>query len=170
MKHKTGFGVGSASLLIIFVLLCVTCFAVLSLSAARADLRLAERAAQATRDYYEADSRATARRAAIEQLVDSAPGGGGSTGYFRTLRALLQAHDPTLELSGEGRLVVQFTEPVDERRMLSVSLEFSRTYGKARAQSTLLQWRVITAGETLPGGMVLPEGPGLWTGEGGLLP
>lgn len=58
MKRQWGIGVGSASVLIIFVLLCLTVFATLSLVSAQADLRLAERAAETTAAWYEADGRA----------------------------------------------------------------------------------------------------------------
>ena len=51
---------GGASLLVIFAVLALTIFALLSLSTVRADGRLSEASAQAVRDYYAADCKAQA--------------------------------------------------------------------------------------------------------------
>ena len=47
--------VGGISLLVVFAVLCLTVFALLSLSTVRADARLADTSAQATENYYAAD-------------------------------------------------------------------------------------------------------------------
>lgn len=46
---------GGISLLVVFAVLCLTVFALLSLSTVMADTRLADAAAQAVEDYYAAD-------------------------------------------------------------------------------------------------------------------
>ena len=51
---------GGASLLVIFAVLALTIFALLSLSTVRADGRLSEAANAAVQDYYEADCKAQA--------------------------------------------------------------------------------------------------------------
>lgn len=50
--------VGGASLLAAFAVLCLTVFALLSLTTVQADRRLADAAVQAVSDYYAADCRA----------------------------------------------------------------------------------------------------------------
>lgn len=50
--------VGGSSLLVIFAVLCLTCFALLSLSTVRASGRLGDAAAQSTAAYYQADCQA----------------------------------------------------------------------------------------------------------------
>lgn len=47
--------VGGSSLLVIFAVLCLTVFALLSVSTVQAEKRLSDRAAQAVTDYYRAD-------------------------------------------------------------------------------------------------------------------
>lgn len=47
--------VGGSSLLVIFIVLCLTVFAMLSLSSVQADGRLCKASAEAVRAYYEAD-------------------------------------------------------------------------------------------------------------------
>lgn len=56
MRKRKGLGVGSVSLVLIFSVLCLTIFALLTLSTARNDAALAERAAQSAQDYYAADT------------------------------------------------------------------------------------------------------------------
>lgn len=50
--------VGGVSLLVVFAVLCLTVFALLSLTTVRADVRLADASAQAVSDYYAADGQA----------------------------------------------------------------------------------------------------------------
>ena len=47
--------VGGSSLLVVFCVLCLTVFALLSLSTVQAEKRLSDKAAQAVEDYYRAD-------------------------------------------------------------------------------------------------------------------
>ena len=56
MRKRKGLGVGSVSLVLIFSVLCLTIFALLTLSTARSDAALAKRAAQSSKDYYAADT------------------------------------------------------------------------------------------------------------------
>ena len=49
---------GGSSLLVVFAVLALTVFALLSLSTVRADVRLGDAAAKAVTDYYAADTRA----------------------------------------------------------------------------------------------------------------
>ena len=60
MKKKTTFGlnVGASSILVIVVILCLVCFAGLSVASANADYQLSLKLANRTSDYYEACSQA----------------------------------------------------------------------------------------------------------------
>ena len=49
---------GGVSLLVVFAVLCLTVFALLSLATAQADVRLAEASARSVKAYYAADCRA----------------------------------------------------------------------------------------------------------------
>lgn len=57
-RKATGMQVGSASLVMVFAVLCLTIFAVLSVVTARGEWNLAEKSANAVTAYYEADCRA----------------------------------------------------------------------------------------------------------------
>ena len=63
MNKKESFSppaVGGISLLVVFAVLCLTIFGLLSLATVQADGRLADASAQAVTDYYAADCEAQA--------------------------------------------------------------------------------------------------------------
>ena len=66
-KRETPPAVGGSSLLVIFAVLCLTIFALLSLSTVQADHRLAEASYQAVQEYYEADTKAELILAKLRQ-------------------------------------------------------------------------------------------------------
>jgi len=69
-KNSTKFSlpmVGTSSLLVIFAVLCLTVFALLSLSSVQADQRLGDAAAKAVENYYAADTRAETILAQLRQ-------------------------------------------------------------------------------------------------------
>lgn len=68
--NKTNFrppALGGVSLLVIFAVLCLTVFALLSLSTVQADCRLADATTQAVSDYYAADMEAQTILANLRQ-------------------------------------------------------------------------------------------------------
>lgn len=58
MDKRSAPAVGASSLLVIFAVLCLTVFAMLSLSTVQADKRLSDASAAAALSYYEADTEA----------------------------------------------------------------------------------------------------------------
>ena len=57
-KEGAPFGAGVSSMLMLFVILCLTVFGVLAYMTARADNRLTFRSAEAVKGYYAADAEA----------------------------------------------------------------------------------------------------------------
>jgi len=77
-KSSAGFGTGSSSILIIFVLLCLVVFASLSLVSANSDQKLSQKLAARTQAYYAACNEAEMALAAL----DGALQGGGTAEDF----------------------------------------------------------------------------------------
>lgn len=94
--------VGGSSLLTVFAVLCLTVFALLSLSTVLADGRLSDLSAQAVTDYYEADCRA-------EEI-------------FAKLRA---GEIPAEVTEADG--VYSYACPVSDTQTLMVSVQEQRT-------------------------------------------
>lgn len=55
-EMKTNANIGSSSLILIFIVMCLATFGLLSLSSAKSDWKLAEKNARAVELYYKADS------------------------------------------------------------------------------------------------------------------
>lgn len=67
---------GAPSLILIFIVLCLAVFGLLSLSSAQGDKKLAERSAEAVRAYYEADSKGQRWLKEVDQILTEEMGKG----------------------------------------------------------------------------------------------
>lgn len=70
-KSSAGFGTGSTSILIIFVLLCLVVFASLSLVSANSDQKLSQKLAARTQAYYAACNEAETALAALDAALQN---------------------------------------------------------------------------------------------------
>ncbi len=61
--------IGTSSLILIFIILCLTIFGLLSLSSAGSDWNLARKNAQSVKGYYEADGQAVEFTAMVEEQL-----------------------------------------------------------------------------------------------------
>jgi hypothetical protein len=87
-KEKSAFGVniGSSSILLIFVILCLVSFAVLSIVSANADKKLSARVADRAADYYEACNKAEEVLSTIDdELLNAYNNSSGREEYFDTV-------------------------------------------------------------------------------------
>lgn len=69
-EMKSGANIGSASLILIFIVLCLGTFGLLSLTSAKNDLDLAERNAAAVSGFYQADAKGEEFRMEAERQVN----------------------------------------------------------------------------------------------------
>lgn len=117
-RRKTGsVFIGVSSLLVIFIVLCLTTFAALSLTSANADLKMARRAAQTVSEYYAADSRA------VELLVQADAAVGGESRAAAGRGGLLRAPGPAL--------VASYTVPISDAQELRVEVRYPGPGGRA---------------------------------------
>ena len=125
MKQKSrGMGVGTVSLIMIFSVLCLTVFAMLTLSTSSAEKVLADRTASFIKGYYEADSLATEVMADL--LAES--GEGSFPGTVRGVEIMY-------EQSEDGATFASFTCHVTDVQDLSVILNLEK------GGETVLQWK-----------------------------
>lgn len=127
--------VGGVSLLVVFAVLCLTVFALLSLSTVRADARLADTSAQAISDYYAADC------AAQEILA--------------RLRSGETPPEVTAQPEGSAGVRYAYACPISDTQELQVEVLLDGEGGY-----TVLRWQ---SGYTGP--WIEDEGPDLWGGE-----
>ncbi len=110
-REKSNFSppaLGGSSLLVVFAVLCLTVFALLSLSTVRADQRLGEASAKAVKAYYAADSQAQEILARLR--LGETPDGVAVSGDRYTYRCQIsetQALEVELQMDESGSFVVQ---------------------------------------------------------------
>lgn len=112
MHNKKGFGisVGLSSILIIIVILCLVCFAGLSIVSAAADYKLSNRLAERTTSYYEASSLANQKLADLDQA-------------FRTVYQECSSEEEYLKKIKESYTdSLTFSYAVSDTQALSVSV------------------------------------------------
>lgn len=114
--------VGGVSLLVVFAVLCLTVFSLLSLSTVQADRRLADASVRAVEDYYTADC------AAQEILA----------------RLRLGEIPESVSVQGDQYL---YSCPISESQSLEVTVEVDLD-----GSYTVLRWQAVPAGEWDGGG------------------
>ncbi len=143
MKQKRyGVNVGSSSLLIIFVVVCLVSFATLSIVSANSDYRLTKRMAERETAYYEACG--SAYRALSD--IDG------------TLQALYESSAGEEDFYAQAGHTKSFTYPVSDIQSLKVTIDIRYPVSDSDSFYTVTEWRVVTTGtlscdESLP---VLP--------------
>lgn len=109
-KKRFGISVGLSSILIIIVILCLVCFAGLSIVSAAADYKLSNRLAERTTSYYEASSLANQKLADLDQV-------------FRIVYQESSSEEEYLKKIKESYTdSLTFSYPVSDTQALSVSV------------------------------------------------
>lgn len=124
-KENAPFGAGISSLLMLFVILCLTVFGVLAYMTAQADSRLSARAAETVAAYYQADSAAEELLAQTDEAVFSL------SGETAEIQEALEALGYTVVLE-DGLLTAEYVIPVDETRQYLLRIVFDQPDGSYR--------------------------------------
>ena len=132
--------VGGISLLVVFAVLCLTVFALLSLTTVQADVRLSDASAQAVLDYYAADLKAQTVFACL-----------------RT-RSALPADASVQRVGGDGgedTVLLRYAVPISDTQELQVELSHSPD-----GTWTVLRWQSVPTGD-----WEYDDSLGLWDGD-----
>ncbi len=155
MKERTfsgGVNIGGMTVLVIFTLLCLTIFSVLSLASAQADHRLSQKSLEQTAQYYAADGKAEERlRSVSETLAEAAEESGNESGFWEKAAFLLG------EGFSSGDKTFSFQEKINDSMNLSVKLQI--VYGDP-PKAEVLQWQSVSTVE-----YEIDDTLTLWDGE-----
>lgn len=115
MKHNEhGIGIGNALILLIFMVVTLTVFSVLTLLTAKSEEERASTLSQSSLSYYEADFSATEKLGKISTLAKDA---------FSEDELITALSEMGVNaVSGAQGVEISFSEKIDDRRSLSVSL------------------------------------------------
>lgn len=132
--------IGFSSILVVFVMLALSTFTVLTLVSANADYKLTKTMAEGDTAYEEASNRAKTRVAELDRLLAERYETGGMLPASAVRRILPE--DMAMETSTEGCLV-SFTETIDERQDLAVELLIPQVPSDGFYQ--ILRWQKTTS-------------------------
>lgn len=142
-REKSAFSppaLGGSSLLTVFAVLCLTVFALLSLSTVRADLRLAQRSRQAVQDYYAADAQA---QEVLARLRTGAP-----------LPEGVSVETVSVDYADHGEEIHSYAVPISDTQELQVEVRIDTA-----DDYEVLRWQVVNTGEwTSDGGLEIWDG------------
>ena len=146
-KQDTSFvNIGSSSLLVIFLILCLATFAILSLSSAQSDHSFAERLAAHKTDYYEASSRAEVITGEVDRILEERAARGAADYPANVIAALdnTEIDGITLSCTLDRELPsITFQVPSGESQALQVILDVT-DYTTQDTFYTVRAWQVVS--------------------------
>ena len=138
-SQKIGMGVGYVSVMLVFAVICLTIFAVLSFRAAMSTDSFNERSGDFMKQYYAADTDA---KKMLSQLNDCALNAKNS-GFFEDVftESAQDIEGVSVKSSPRG-VSASYTVAINERQELTVSVVFDSS-----GEYTIEQWRNCEVGE-----------------------
>ncbi|MCI9362168.1 MAG: short-chain dehydrogenase [Hungatella sp.] len=125
--------IGTSSLILIFIILCLTVFGLLSLSSAVSDLKLALKNGESVKGYYEADSKAVEFTAMVEDVLAGCSKAADDEEYLQMIKEGLGNY------YREETGTVQADIEMLYGQMLHIELEINR---EEEAGYRILAWNV----------------------------
>ena len=121
---KTKMNIGISSLILIFIVLCLVTFGLLSLSSARNDLILAERNGDAVKEYYRADSEGEKFIAMAEDRLKKIAAESGANDLSEVPAARLK--EELGEFYDEGEHTIRTDISMERGQALHVELDIEK--------------------------------------------
>ena len=109
--------IGASSLILIFIVLCMATFGLLSLSSAQGDLKLARRNADAVKGYYEADNKGQQWLKGVDEVLMEEMGKGQDS-----TQCSLDIKDRLGELYDRETGLISTDIPMDRGQSLRIEL------------------------------------------------
>lgn len=142
-KFDFQIGTGITSIVMIFVVLWLTAFGVLSYSSAMADSNLNDKNMDNIRAYYSAEAKAQEIIAAIDTILYKYHEGEASLEEISNIKGVIFEGDK-----------VSFSVDMEENRILSVVLQINE---EADNRYTIVEYRTELEGGSSAAGEVLPQ-------------
>lgn len=173
MNKRYRVHIGASSILILFVLLCLVTFAVLSLVSANADYNLSKKTAESVTCYYQADAQAETQLALIDEALkacaERTPNGAQPADFYKILSDELLPLNGVSIVMDKDKFTIQYQIKIDDNRALQVSLQPVFPFKNSAKRYTLTGWQVIQISEWNPDNSI-PVWDGtesfeLWNGQ-----
>ncbi|MEG0978758.1 MAG: hypothetical protein RR911_02390 [Oscillospiraceae bacterium] len=115
-RKTAGVNVGGASIIMVFSVLCLTIFAVLTLVSANAESTLAKKSVASVENYYSADAKVTDTLSKVYQIVDEQPD-------LQGIKSSIAKISNTITVTDKGGLLlISYDEKIDDGQKLVAEL------------------------------------------------
>lgn len=137
-KRLSPYSIGSCSILLIFITICLTTFAALSLVSANSDYKMSIKTAENTAEYYLADSKAQVALANLHKIVNNnLQEEDFLSSCFREI-----SHDKLFMADKvNSKIYITYNIPVNDRQYLQAVVIITEENPK---QLSIESWKVIT--------------------------
>ncbi|MGL4738271.1 MAG: hypothetical protein ACRCW2_12550 [Cellulosilyticaceae bacterium] len=142
-------GIGSLSMVTLFVVLCLTIFAILALITVDRDYKLTQKTTQSVLDFYEADAAAEQKLATIDAVLIAAQRQGMALANEGHLAQVVEQLEQLakVERLGQGaswKLRISYEEPLQTHQVLVVVLEVVPGEWEAATRYHIIEWALKT--------------------------
>lgn len=145
MKKGISLSIGVPSFIMVFIILCITVFSVLSYITAKNDASLSERTYNSIQSYYNADSQAQKKISEIDSCIsDVISSNNDKDNFYFSLKQKLQYDDSIVISETDGKTIVSFSVEVDDVRAINVSLT---VYQNINERYSVNAYNLIYTGE-----------------------
>lgn len=146
------FNIGASSLLVIFLILCLVTFAILTLTSAKSDADFAEKLAHHKTNYYAACNTAESTLDEIDAVLADAWQLSDTAAVFTEIETQLTALDSREQLQfsmdfTQSEPTVSYAVAIDDKQNLCVTLTLAAAPAKGEAYYRISQWQVQSSGE-----------------------
>lgn len=142
-KNYPGVNIGSASMLVIFIILCLVTFAVLSVASANKDFAYSQKIAHRTENYYEASNKAEEILDEIDRILEKNYLE-NTEEYFDTLRNELEKLE---DVNCSSFPEISYEIPMNENQALHISLSLKIPEKQGDSLYTITSWQEISTKE-----------------------
>lgn len=151
-KHNLPvFTAGIPSLLLIFLILCLSVFSVLSLSSAVADKKLSRKSADHTLEYYEASNKANDSLATIDEiLVESRETAHNPKDYYEQVENKITSMSDFVFSNTGDTATISWDTSINDSQVLSVQISLPYPEQEGNSFYNIEQWQVINKDNWTP--------------------
>lgn len=142
---------GTSSILVIFIILCLVTFAMLSLASSKASLTYAEKIAGRTSDYYTACNQGEELLAEIQTALTEIPAEAPAQYYRDAYKALQHIEGVRAELPEPSQApVISYQIPVNEDFILDCRLEVTFPRQLQDPLCRIISWKEVSVKDWKP--------------------
>ncbi|NLD20546.1 MAG: hypothetical protein GX663_09965 [Clostridiales bacterium] len=154
MKRKTqspSASIGIASLLVVFLILCLVTFAVLSLSSAKSNYEFSEKSANHRAEFYKASNESQEVLATISRtMAESTSGAENPESFCYIVGSNLEKEHPgtPVAVEAEGSIITaSWSIPISKTQNLEVGVKLNRQGSSEGSLYKITKYQVVSTGD-----------------------